>query len=822
MTSAFTLVTPGPHTPPTQVEDTEFSIDRGVFSSDEAFEVEISTATADALISFTLDGSDPADSGTMACTGRAPLQVTIDPTAGSHACGDGSQITRTPAPGVILRAYAHKVGETPSNTDTQSYIFITEVLRQAESYPDWPEYDYSGNGGPAHHDYAMDPAIVEDPKYRDDLIDGLLDLPTMSLAAPRDPFWQQVYRGDGEISASIEIIYPDGHSEQADAGLQRHSHDRTKNSLRLSFRDEFGSKKLHTQLFKRARLHGAAAVEEIDRVVLRAGNNRSWARSWNPDRTTYTTDQWFRDTQLALTGVGARGNFVHLYIDGLYWGLYNPTERPDEWFTSAHQGGEPEHWFAISHGGPKDGDPSRYDELFDEIIRSDLKQLDNFETLLKYLDLDNFCDYLLLHWYAGVMDWPSNNWWAGMRTLPEGPLQYFAWDGEWSFATKGAGSPDRPEVHPDFRAQKAKGSGSASARLFNGIKESPEFMLHLADRSYRALALDGALSDDAARERWAILNEVVFDAVVAESARWGDAVTRNGEATRMRDEDWQNEAAFTDAYMQGAARDLLEHMRGQGYYPSIDPPGLSYAGVAVETRRLIVDALPVEIQFVGDGPLFYTLDGSDPRAKGGEAQGMQAQADERVVIKDEAQLIVRQRSGDEWSARRVLDLVYCAGGDCSCSDPEVVCNGECVDIDQSLEHCGGCERRCELAHAKEQCSAGRCEIDSCEPGFDDIDGQPGNGCEHAVGMDEGDEAGDEATPSGDDDSDDGTKSTQSVNDESSSLDDGDSGHDEGTQTPTDEDAGCKLAAKPTRLVGRLGWLWWPMTRQMNREPTRGP
>ncbi|MEZ4765732.1 MAG: CotH kinase family protein [Calditrichia bacterium] len=70
--------------------------------------------------------------------------------------------------------------------------------------------------------------------------------------------------------------------------------------------------------------------------MLRGGNNRSWARKWNPEETTYTEDQWFRDTQIAMTGYGAHGNFVHLYINGIYWGLYNPVERPDQFFSSEY------------------------------------------------------------------------------------------------------------------------------------------------------------------------------------------------------------------------------------------------------------------------------------------------------------------------------------------------------------------------------------------------------------------------------------------------------------------------------------------------------
>ncbi len=56
-------------------------------------------------------------------------------------------------------------------------------------------------------------------------------------------------------------------------------------------------------------------------------------------------DQWARDTLLAMGQEDAgRGTYVHLYINGLYWGMYSPAERPDDAFVSASQGGERDDW----------------------------------------------------------------------------------------------------------------------------------------------------------------------------------------------------------------------------------------------------------------------------------------------------------------------------------------------------------------------------------------------------------------------------------------------------------------------------------------------
>ena len=58
---------------------------------------------------------------------------------------------------------------------------------------------------------------------------------------------------------------------------------------------------------------------------------------------------------------------VHLYLNGLYWGLYNAVERPDSWFTSGNLGGEREDWHAVNHRGTLSGDPTRWDYLRGEL-----------------------------------------------------------------------------------------------------------------------------------------------------------------------------------------------------------------------------------------------------------------------------------------------------------------------------------------------------------------------------------------------------------------------------------------------------------------------
>ena len=87
------------------VGDTHFSVDRGFF--DAPISVAITTTTPGAQIRYTLDGSLPtATTGTVY---SAAINITT---------------TRT------LRAAAFKSGWTPTDVDTQTYIFLGDVIHQ--------------------------------------------------------------------------------------------------------------------------------------------------------------------------------------------------------------------------------------------------------------------------------------------------------------------------------------------------------------------------------------------------------------------------------------------------------------------------------------------------------------------------------------------------------------------------------------------------------------------------------------------------------------------------------------------------------------------
>ncbi|MCB0852935.1 MAG: chitobiase/beta-hexosaminidase C-terminal domain-containing protein, partial [Bacteroidetes bacterium] len=388
-------------------QNVTFSENRGFYEL--AFQLSLSTDIPSGQIRYTTDGSVPSTThGTIYTS-----SLTVNTTA-------------------VIRAIAYS-GGVISPVETHTYLFLDDVLLQPANIAGWPNPDYPIGSGTAQatHDYEMDPGIVNDPAYSGSIKQGLLSIPTMSIVMPQDSFWA-MYDGENGYDGSVEILYPNGAypDEQFDLEMESHSHLRLKRSMKIDINGTITS-----NLLKTNPITGQTATTYFDdtKFVLRGGNNRAWARNWNPDRTTYCRDEWLRMSQLAASGIGMRGTFVHLYVNGLYWGLYNPVQRQDAGFMTSYFGGDVSDWMTLNHNGVKSGDPARFDYLTGTLANRDMTIQANYDEIQEYLDLKNYIDYLMVTWMTGMVDWPVNNYYGGNRNNPPEPFNYYTWDGEWAW-----------------------------------------------------------------------------------------------------------------------------------------------------------------------------------------------------------------------------------------------------------------------------------------------------------------------------------------------------------------------------------------------------
>jgi hypothetical protein len=259
-----------------------------------------------------------------------------------------------------------------------------------------------------------------------------------------------------------------------------------KHSFRLSFKAPAGSSKLSYPLFP------GSPVKEFNKLVLRACFTDAWCLvSWDPGRyrpddATYLRDIWMKRAHEAMGYLAPDSRFSHLYINGLYWGIYNVSERIDEDYVASHRGGDAADWEVVSDF--VDSNPSAtspWKSMF-TLANAGLSTPAAYAAIQQWLDPAAFADYYLLHQFGEAEDWPHHNGYAYRRKVgPNDKYQWVTWDQEIALNNHGI---DRVSLNaPNTTADRTPG------RLLNKLRDNAEFRLLFADRAHRHLHNGGAL-----------------------------------------------------------------------------------------------------------------------------------------------------------------------------------------------------------------------------------------------------------------------------------------------------------------------------------------
>lgn len=589
------------------VKDTQFSVDRGFY--DVAFQVSITTSTLGAAIRYTLDGSKPSASIGILYTGPIDISTTKN-----------------------LRAVAYRSGWLSTNVDSHSYLFVDDVAVQPSDPVGWPN---TWTTAPA--DYEMDQRVVDGtiPGYR--VRDALLDIPSISISMEPEDFIgsdRGIYSyplNRWERECSVEYVHPDGSlGFQENCKIEIHGNSSRnparmqKHSMRLTFTSNFGASKLNYPLFS------GSPVTKFNKLVLRACFTDSWGLTgWSPTRYRPNDSQYFRDVWMkeSLRDMGqpsSFGNYVHLYVNGLYFGLHNLTERLEDDFFADHLGGDADDWEVFNDFA----NPGlRWLEMM-AIANGSIETQASYDNIKNYLDLENYADYMLLHYYADAEDWPSHNGYAAVNAVSgDGKYRFFVWD---------------QEIALDKFSWNRYNDARGGAEPFQRLRRNDEFLILFADRVQKQMFNGGALSEEGSATRYAKVGGWIDKAIVAESARWGDTQDTTAGAQSVeqpsplddidhdaypeaphaphlfftREESWLVELNnVIDHYIptlhdQTNSRSIIRELRANNLFPSIDAPVFSQHGGDIPM------GYPLEIT-ADIGSIYYTLDGSDPRLVGG-------------------------------------------------------------------------------------------------------------------------------------------------------------------------------------------------------------
>ena len=578
----------------------------------------------------------------------APFTVELlcidDPTATIHYTLDGSvpdassPIYTAPlniSSTTILRTAVVDPESYRQRTASATWLFIEDILTKDSSTPaGWPD-SYEVNNHKMEYGMLAD-IISGDP---DRIRKGMTnDIPSISIVTDLEHLFNAqsgIYVNpvnDGrewERPVSVELIDNArgcDYEFQVEAGLRMRgafsrNPNNPKHSFRLFFRSDYGDSKLKFNLFD------DEGTDEYDNVDLRTAQNYSWSYS-DDNRNTFTREVFSRDTQRDMGMPHTRSRYYHLYINGQYWGLYMTQERGNANFAQSYLPGKDEDYDCVKVSQPgyvlstTDGNFDGYYALHDYTVNQGyngtysnnywtVQGLDPDGTVNTnkpcYVDQDNLINYMLNCYYTADPDSPIslggtfvNNLYALFNHNDPAGFTWLRHDAEHSLGVRSDYS-----VTCDITW---RGTNLLSQSKFNPsilhvkLCNHPEYRMRFADLAYKHLYNDGALTPEKSLARYQARVAQIDSAIVGESARWGRGKTRFDH--------WLPACtAVSTAFLPYRTEVVINQLKNNGWYPSIEPPQLSTNSATVQAGY--------QLKMNSEAGFYFTKDGSDPRLTGG-------------------------------------------------------------------------------------------------------------------------------------------------------------------------------------------------------------
>jgi hypothetical protein len=643
-----------------------FSVKRGFYTT--PLNVVLNSVISGATIRYTKNGSYPSETDGIIYT--SPILIT----------------TTTP-----LRAVVYYNGKK-SFAATQTYIFLNDVRTQSNTPSGYPTKwgPYTAISGNAIADYEMDPEIVNNPLYRDSIDKAFKSIPTVSVVTSVDNLFLGIndsikggiyyWTGAPEIETSVPApvgttvitTYGIGHDwgrpasvEYMDitnskefvancrlelhGGHSRRAEKTPKHSFNLEFKSDYGVSKLNFNLFNKK-----SAVNEFDALVLRGNFGNSWLHvDYNQrKRGMYIHDTWLKDSQLEMGEKSAHTKFVHLYLNGIYWGLYCISERLDKDFAESYFKGKEDDFDIIKdYGEASSGTIDAWNTMMlmanaglsnnSDYFKIQGKNSDGTDNSAypSYLSIDNFIDFMLVNIYGGNNDWDTHNWTAIRNRIdPGNGFKFLVWDGERILE----GLNDNVVT---------KNNLNRPTGIYTKLRENAEFRLEFADHVQSHLFNNGALTPSKVAERWLKRSNEIQLAIICESARWGD-YRRDVHPYGGSNYELCTKATYWDVeqtrllndYFPQRTQIVIDQLKSVNLYPSVVAPSLSWYGGKFVADTTISITAPA-------GTIYYTTDGTDPRLIGGNvSSSAKVYSGTPILLADTTILKTRAKTAANWSA----------------------------------------------------------------------------------------------------------------------------------------------------------------------------
>ena len=562
---------------------------------DEPVLLTISSNTEDAVIRYTLDGSEPTEMQGALYDGPISIDAMDDRT------------------GTPVRARAFKQGLVASLEGTQTYLVGVDA-----AFKTIPSVSIVGDPGDSFY-----------------LPHGVMSIVGRSIPRVVTDYYMPAMHGRPfERKVSMEVIYPNNTTNiQINGGLRLSasafsranfsltnreaspwtSEPPQKPSFNLFFRNAYGEDTLNFPFVENY------PVREFHQFRIRAGKNDIVS--------PFIVDELARRIYTDTGQFGSVGIQHALFLNGSYKGYYNTVARlREQLFQDAYGSEEP--WQVKHIDVWADGSPFE-DKLLDtpewmyleSLLRKDLRELENYQAVTEELDPVSFADYFIVNLYGATEDWPHNNLVIARELSDVGRWRAYMWDAEVCFGVQSSHSLTFDSIATDL-TQLNRTPSNDLATVWSRLIISPEWRLLFADRLQKHFfSSGGALTKQNLTRR---VEELETE--IAPLMAFAGTIIDTSEIAEWVE--GREEELFAGGIWES------HELWGGIPVPVISPASGTVGSGTVVTFAL--DPMPARTS------VYYTTDGSDPRLPGGDLNPTAIRANADLIV--DATMTIKARA----------------------------------------------------------------------------------------------------------------------------------------------------------------------------------
>ena len=240
-----------------------------------------------------------------------------------------------------------------------------------------------------------------------------------------------------------------------------------------------------------------------------------------------------------------------------------------------------------------------------------------YALMSTYLNLPDFCDYIITNYYGGNADWDYHNFSWIYNTASDTGSVFQDWDGEGMLLNRFNGN----NAYANLTGDDTSGDPT---ELFVDLLANADFRAMFADHINKDLTT--VLSPTTSAAMYQALANTVSTAIIDQSARWGTAGELAGQWSGLGTPAvWQTQLNVElDSFFPTRTATMFSEFEAAAdisapsykMYPSFGPPALGdtqNSSTLTNSGTYAFTLGDVVTMTATTGAIYYTTDGSDPR-----------------------------------------------------------------------------------------------------------------------------------------------------------------------------------------------------------------